>query len=423
MKISELSGIIKNVSAKGLLYMVGAGSLNKILAFSYTVFLVRILDKHDYGIYGYVMNIIAMFMIFDGLGGNNAYLQFGSAASSVHEREAYFRYNKRRGIIADLCMSVVIVGYAYFLIPDTEAGKLLMLAAFLPASAYLLSLFQIDNIVRRNNRTYSWLMTFNAAILMAGTLVGAYLWGPVGMIVMRYLATGISVICASIMCRRPSAVRVDGLPRLQVTEKRQFDKFALITMCNNGISAMTGMIDIYLIGLIMDDMYAVADYRTASIIPMALLFISSTLMTFLYPYFAEKKEDPVWVRHNYIRLLKIIIPFFLILSVSLILVGPFLIPLVFGDRYTDSVPLFTIICCGLFFATAFKIPAGNLIAAMGKVKINFYIAVGSGLFNILSSVILITSLGLYGAAISYMGILMLTGITNTICMFRLLKRR
>lgn len=186
---------------------------------------------------------------------------------------------------------------------------------------------------------------------------------------------------------------------------------------------MTGMIDIYLIGLIMDDMYAVADYRTASIIPMALLFISSTLMTFLYPYFAEKKEDPVWVRHNYIRLLKIIIPFFLILSVSLILVGPFLIPLVFGDRYTDSVPLFTIICCGLFFATAFKIPAGNLIAAMGKVKINFYIAVGSGLFNILSSVILITSLGLYGAAISYMGILMLTGITNTICMFRLLKRR
>ena len=46
--------LIKNLAQRGLMHMFGANVFNKIISFSGTILLVRILSKGEYGVYAYV---------------------------------------------------------------------------------------------------------------------------------------------------------------------------------------------------------------------------------------------------------------------------------------------------------------------------------------------------------------------------------
>lgn len=45
--------LIKNLAQRGLMHMFGANVFNKIISFSGTILLVRILSKGEYGVYAY----------------------------------------------------------------------------------------------------------------------------------------------------------------------------------------------------------------------------------------------------------------------------------------------------------------------------------------------------------------------------------
>jgi Polysaccharide biosynthesis protein. len=55
--------LIKNLAQRGLMHMFGANVFNKIISFSGTILLVRILSKGEYGVYAYVQNILLFFVI------------------------------------------------------------------------------------------------------------------------------------------------------------------------------------------------------------------------------------------------------------------------------------------------------------------------------------------------------------------------
>ena len=54
--------LIKNLAQRGLMHMFGANVFNKIISFSGTILLVRILSKGEYGVYAYVQNILSFFI-------------------------------------------------------------------------------------------------------------------------------------------------------------------------------------------------------------------------------------------------------------------------------------------------------------------------------------------------------------------------
>lgn len=89
-------------------------------------------------------------------------------------------------------------------------------------------------------------------------------------------------------------------------------------MFNNGVSFLVYIIDVFLIGVITEDMNVLASYKTATLIPFALTFIPSTIMTFVYPYFANHQNDKNWVRNHYMKLLKYCLGLNLCISLFLI---------------------------------------------------------------------------------------------------------
>lgn len=60
--------LIKNLAQRGLMHMFGANVFNKIISFSGTILLVRILSKGEYGVYAYVQNIFVFFFVIERFG-------------------------------------------------------------------------------------------------------------------------------------------------------------------------------------------------------------------------------------------------------------------------------------------------------------------------------------------------------------------
>lgn len=76
---------------------------------------------------------------------------------------------------------------------------------------------------------------------------------------------------------------------------------------------------------------------------------------------------------------------------------------------------------GYFIAGTFRIPFGNLLAAMGKIKCNFYTTLFSGILNIILDMILIKRYGSIGAATATISIFIFSSILGGYFLYKNLK--
>ena len=82
---------------------------------------------------------------------------------------------------------------------------------------------------------------------------------------------------------------------------------------------------------------------------------------------------------------------------------------------------FRILSLGYLIAATFRIPAGNVIASLRKVKVNFYNSIVSGSANVVLDIILIKRYGSNGAAIATVLIFIISSIISNIYLRKYLK--
>jgi O-antigen/teichoic acid export membrane protein len=122
------------------------------------------------------------------------------------------------------------------------------------------------------------------------------------------------------------------------------------------------------------------------------------VILFIYPYIRKNASSKEYVCSKYLLVVKklAIINFFI--TTILYVFAPFIVNLLFTAKYADSVPALRILLIGFFFAGTLRIPAGNFIAALHKIKVNVVITSISGVLNILFDYIFIIKYGIIGAA-------------------------
>lgn len=113
-------------------------------------------------------------------------------------------------------------------------------------------------------------------------------------------------------------------------------------------------------------------------------FISS-----LFPYLCEVRENTRKLRSRYFDSLKIVaiavVPFVLLQS-SL---APTYVPLVFGDRWTEAIPILATVCLSAI-PLALTLAAGQLLIAVGNVEI---VLIWNGIYTVLFAIAILISLG------------------------------
>jgi len=164
---------------------------------------------------------------------------------------------------------------------------------------------------------------------------------------------------------------------------------ALFLMTNQKrvpILIMTGQIDEYDIGIYNAGFaFAALLYNVYNAVS-PIIFVRST-----------KTKDPVENSLKLQKLMRVIFIILLFLSVALYFALEFLIPLMYGDRYCDSIPITRILFIGIIFYNVLLILNMDL-AGRGKPWIAIYALLPVTLINVFSNYYFIGSFGIIGAA-------------------------
>jgi O-antigen/teichoic acid export membrane protein len=407
---------------KGLVVVVGAKFLNRIMLFGSSVVLVRFLNKNDFGIWSYAMNILNFFLLARGLGIEYGITYYGSRTEDIEKKQKYLLFGLKFGLLFDIGLALILLIFTHIVsLPVAGTNQVLKYLIFLPLLVTIFELFSGFFRAQLKNNHYSVLTVGNTLLCLVGYIIGARFFFISGVIAARNVAFVFTVVLGIFLVRslwKPIQEYV-----LEKKEKIKILKYSLVSALNGYASQILYLIDIFLIGIIIADSTIVADYRTATLIPFGLSFIPTSLMTFGYPYFVRWSKDLQKFKRNYLYLIRALFILNILICVFLFIFTRFVIRLFFGTAYLDVVVPFRILTIGYLISGTLRVPNGNLIASLGKVRVNLYVSTISGALNIGLDIILIYLLGSVGAAIATVSIFAISTIITTVYLHKILQIR
>ena len=415
-----VKGTLHKLKNTGFFHIFGFSVINKIFGFAGGIIIVRLVSKSEYGLYANALNLISFFLLLSGMGMVSGAFQLCSEnAEDPERREQIFAYGTRFGILFNLAMSLVILLVASFAKLSLPAARpYFILMAFFPLVEIF---FQFQQIYLRSafkNREYAYATTINAVFVLAGSVLGSILFQVKGLIIGHYLAFILTFLLIGRLYQAKIQVKKTTLS--PATRKTLFH-LSFISMCNNGVSSLLNLLDIFVIGIVIPNEKVTASYKVASTFPTAAVFIPAALVVYIYPYFAAHRTDGVWTRSTFRQVFKWNAILNGILTLLMLVLAPYIIQTVYGNQYADAVPCFQILMVSYFFKAAFRTLAGNLLVTQRKITFNFVVALVSGLLNVVGNFIMVQKMGSIGAAITTLGVCMFAGLWSFVYYLRTIR--
>lgn len=402
----KLLYIFKKLKDKGFFHIFGASTINKIIAFASSWVIVRIISKAEYGVYTHAYNKYGFLILLSGLGIASAVLQLGSEAKEEQEKLRIYSYGLKIGLITNLLLSVAVLLVGLFVPLKIEgSNRLLAMMTGLPLVTIVLDLQLMYLRINLRNKQFSALSLINSIAVLAFSCVFAFLLRAPGLVLAGYCSHIASAIIANRVYKVP--LRIQNA-KVETSERKTIFSIALISMVNNGLSHLMYLLDIFVIGLLIADSEIIAAYKIATNIPTALQFIPSAILLFVYPHFAQNKDNKTWVLKKYRQLAIPFGAFNLVTATVLFLIAKPLIGFIFGLQYMDAVLPFRILCISYFFSATFRTIAGTLLVTQRQLKFNLAISAFAGALNLILNYYFIKSMQMTGAAIA-------TLITTAVC--------
>lgn len=404
---------------KGFVHIFGANTLAQFLFMLSSILLVRLLDVEVYGFWSYAFNIFTLLTLLQGAGSGVGIIQYCSRDQKENTARRLFLFGNKLNVIANVIIVLLSLIFLYiyeFKIPNTNK-----VVAILAVSMFFLGLADnYKNYFRATlrNREFSYAVLFFAIYRSSSLLILGYFFSLNGLIISQVS----SYIFDYIFSRYLDKEQVENLPTLDRKVKSDFMKFSMISLGNNLISRLLYLIDTFLVGQILASSILVAHYKTATLIPSNLIFIPQSVILFIYPYIRKNVSNKEYVKSKYLLVIKKLAIINFSITFTLYLFAPLVVRILFSDKYTDSIPALRILLVGFFFAGTFRIPAGNFIAAIHKLKVNVIITSISGVLNITLDYLFIVKYGIIGAAYATTIVFILNSIMSNSYLIYYFKR-
>lgn len=392
--------VIKALLEKGLFHIMGSTLVNKIIGFLTNVIIVRILTKTDYGVFSSAFNTYAMVALFSGFGITNGILYYCSDKEKKDKRLAYYDFSLKYGFISDIFLAIILIVYGLWgPVGISDSRKYVVILSALPLASYIQNYYAVVLRTRKENIKYSRLLNINSLSYAVFAVIGSYMWGIYGTICGRYLAFLLTALIGAIYCK-PYLKVSEAFHDLTRDEKFNIIKYSAAAGSMSAFNNILYMIDVWLIGFIVADTEILASYKVATVIPEHMSFIPSCIAIVIFPLFVEKSDNIEWLLMNIKKLYKSMLVLSGVIATVLIIVSPFMIKILWGEQYADSISCFRILAISFFFLSSFRILTTNILAALGKVKFNLIISIIVGLANVILDIVLIYYFGSIGAAVA-----------------------
>ena len=420
--MGEIKETLRKLFKTGFFHIFGSNVINRIIGFLSGVILIRILTKNEYGVFTYAWNIYSIIILFTGMGVENGVLQLASEHSSDREyTDRVINYGTRFGFRFNLLLTAVILGIGLLAPLKIESGRpLLMMLCLLPTVELAANLITVYLRAQKRNQEYSRLNVISTISMLALSAGAAFLFREKGMVISHYLSPLLVIVLGYSLCH----VHLLNRDRSGLGEERNaFLKISFISMCNNGLSQLMYLLDLFVLGIVDPQETILASYKVATSIPAALTFIPLALVTYLYPYFAEHKDDKDWCLGKYKKVVLGLGGLNLAISAVLFFAAPLVIRLVYGEQYLDAVPVFRILAVNYFFSGTFRILSGNLLVTQRKLKFNLIVAIISSSINVIADYFFIQKWGSIGAAWATVLVVIISGAMSTIYLVKVFRNQ
>lgn len=411
--MGELINKGRTLLKTGFFHIFGSSVINKIIGFLSSVVLVRILSKVEYGVFTYAWNIYSIILLFNGMGIESGVLQMSSEHSGDEQYGSRVsNYGVRFGVKFDILLVGAILLVGLFAPLKIEASRnIMVMLCFLPMVQLLYLMTTSFLRAQKRNQEYARLTIINTALVFVISAGCAFLFREKGLVIGYYVAY-LASFGIGIIWYKVRIINHDG--PIEEDDKKSLLKISAITMCNNGLSQMMYLLDVFVLGIVDPQETILASYKVATMIPSALAFIPLSLIIYLYPYFAEHRGDGKWCLQKYKQILIGMGGLNLFISATMFIGAPLIVKLLFGVEYLDCVPIFRLLSVNYFFSGTFRILSGNLLVTQRKLKFNLIVAVIACSVNIIADYFFIQWWGAIGAAIATCSVVLLTSIMNTV---------
>ncbi len=413
---------LRHFAETGFFHIFGGSVVNRIVAFLSSVVIVRILTKEEYGVFTHAWNIYSIILLLNGLGVAAAVLQMCSERSGDKDyARRVCNYATRFGLLFDLLIAAALLMIGTFVPQKIQgAGTLLQLLCFLPILRLLFDLISSYLRSQKRNQDFARLNMIDSVIVLVISAAGSLLFREKGMILGYYIAYLLTILLGF------GWMKIRLLHKdapLAKPDRKALRKIAFVSMCNAGLSQLLYLLDILVLGIVDPEETILASYRVATIIPSALPFIPTALVTYIYPYFAQHQDDGSWCMKHYKQTLLGLGIFNLLICSVLIISAPWIVRLIFGAEYMDVVPIFQVLTASYFISGTFRILSGNLLVTQRKLEFNLFVAVFSGVVNVIADFLFIRWWGPMGAALATVTVVVLTSILNTVYLTYTFKKK
>ena len=413
-----LKTYLQNFVARAGNHILSASIIARVLSFLASWIALQLIPNKELGIVLFAYNIIVFIIPIGGFGLHQSLLRYGSLLKTKSEKNSLFRYTFFKGVWVTFILIFIIILTSVFINFQFENTKYYL--AFLSITLlpmYIFELIKIQFRLHHQNKLFAFTEIIFTAVLTVSVLVLSYYFKENGYAIALVLTPIIS-ISFFINKFKSDLFYKEKLGFIN----REFWKYGIFASLSNVVTQLLFVIDILLIGFLLNDAEMVTNYKYISLIPLSLLFLPRAFINTDFVAFTEN----IYNKNYIVRYIKSYLLLFTILSIAFCLFFGFFAEFIlnlFDASFIQFKTSFLILILGVSGILIFRGLFGNLLSSIGKAHVNFYITFLALIINVFSNYYLIPKYGIKGAAITSASLMWFTGVVSAIVFWQLYNKR
>lgn len=393
---------ISIVWEKGIIHIFMGTFLVKLVAFLGSIFLVRVLNKQEYGILGYLENIYSYVFVVAGMGVSNAILRYVVLGRTLQEKYNFYYYACKKGAIWNSFMVLLVVLISGFY-PHPKAYQeyvwlLNILILAVPFQYTTENVLCNERAMFANQRYALFSLVLSSSIVVTKIISGK----TVGLVGVVFSQTFLYVALALIFSKLTKVQYYEGIlpEKIKKDIRKDINIYSLQYMITNGLWVIFMLNDTFLLGRLTIGPEVIADYKVAYAIPGSVSLISTAIGIFVTPYFVKNERNQTWIKKNFILTYIITLLFVGALCLCIALAAEPIIIVLFGRQYLNTIKTMRFLLLASFFNCGMRYTTANILAAMGQVKYNMAVSVFGVILQLVINIKMIPVYGTIGVAVT-----------------------
>lgn len=406
--IKKFKKQLGTLSKGGFFHILSGNVLNNAISMISSIVLARVIDKVEYAYISYADNLYAYIALLSGLGMSTAILKFCGADHDKELDKGYLIHAVKYGGLFELVASIALCIIANFSnIPYPRARIYLWALCIYPMLSHVYNTFLCYIRTQYENKRYALSGIIQSSSVCALSIILVLLLGTGGVIFARYLSVLIVILYLGLyIYKRIGTKTAIHLNRCQ---RRDFNHMSISLVTASLFSGIMPINETFLVNHIIRDAATTANFKVAGFFPQMLMLFSGAITVYYFPIIAQMKDWEA-IRKKVLRIGAFTFCLLLLLAGIGMLLTPFAIRLLYGEKYVESIPMTYMLWGMRAMNGCIRVVPMNMLPAVGKARFNAWTATISCFVQVVVDYLLISQYGISGVAWGAMIVYAVSGI-------------